>query len=259
MILALHFHLGVLILADTLDAVQHKTAAMNLPINIAMCRLASTRAIVNVINLMLLQDESFTGPGNACLIHKDAYPEHTRNALTRAAYSVLKLYRARSLLKRTAEIMVSTLFSGLDAVAPFSYIPEDLLEKLHSAYGETDLEIRRRRLGGPGSSQETTDTPDIFEEETVKQLDLAGDDPSLIDKSIERHETPRDYANDITIWDDLPEIDFSSITQDWTFEVVPSHFQRALRYRTNLSCKRIVSPSPNLSLSLLIQLELPQR
>lgn len=227
MILALHFHLGVLILADTLEAVQHKTTALKLPINIAMCRLSSTRAIVNLINLMLLQDESFTGPDNARLIHKDPYPEHTRNTLTRAAYSVLKLYNAMSLLKQTAEIMASTLFSGLDALAPFSYAPDGSLEKLHSAYGETDLEIRRRRVGGPSASQEATDAPDIFEEETVKQLGLAEDDPSLIDKSIERHET-REYANDSTTWDDLPEIDFSSISQDWTFEVIPSHSPKLL-------------------------------
>ena len=115
-ILSFHFHLGVLILVDTLEG-QREMMDLNSRIDIGGCRLSSTRAIVNLINLMLQQGECYTGDDAISIILKDPYPEHTRNGLSRAAYSVLNLCGTISLPRQVAEIMASSLFAGLEILS----------------------------------------------------------------------------------------------------------------------------------------------
>lgn len=186
-------------------------------------RLSSTRAIVNLINLILLQVEPYTGDEPSSIILKDPYPEHTRNGLTRAAYSVLKLLGTMSLPMQLAEIMATSLFAGLEILSQISYTAAECLEKLQKVYSEANVSVKRRQtvpseyLSAAASTLSSSITPEIFEEETIQQLGLAGEDPSLVDKTIERYEPdelPREFA-----WYDLTEIDFTTFTQDWAFEV----------------------------------------
>jgi hypothetical protein len=108
--LALHFHLGVLILLDTFEN-QH-SVPLEGTFDISSCRLASTRAIVNLINLMLLHGETCVGDNAYSIILKDPYPEHTRNGISRAASSVLRLIRTLALKKPVGEIMAAPLFTA---------------------------------------------------------------------------------------------------------------------------------------------------
>ncbi|KIW95865.1 uncharacterized protein Z519_02929 [Cladophialophora bantiana CBS 173.52] len=225
LILSLHFHLGVLILVDTLEA-QSGVQVPSQHIDIGECRLSSTRTVVSIINMMLLPPESYNSDDGANLIFKDPYPEHTRNALTRAAYSVLTLFRTMSVSRHAAEIMASSLFTGLEVLTQVSYTAAESLDGLHRAYSETDLVVRHRRADTSAHLTAPLSSPcgnpvshEMFEEETVRQLDLAGDDPSLVKKTIERHENHHRPASDDFAWFDLSEIDFTSTMQDWAFEV----------------------------------------
>lgn len=245
MILSFHFHLGILILVDTLDW-YHQAFPVGLGsiIDIEACRLSSTRGIVTLINLMLSQSDTFAGDDPTSIILKDPYPEHTRNGLSRAAYSVLKLYSSQSLPKQVAEIMASSLFAGLEVLRQISYSASESLHDLYVEYSKCDLLIRRRQpvaatnLTVVPSAYEAALTPELFEEATFKQLDLAGEDPFLVNKTIGRHETheiPDDFA-----WFDLDGADLTFMNQDWSFQV--SIAQKASRVDT-----------ANLSLGLFLQ------
>lgn len=221
-ILSFHFHLGVLIMVDTLDW-QKSIAENSSTIDIARSRLSSVRAIVNLINLMLSQADPFSGDDTTSIILKDPYPEHTRNGLSRAAYSVLILYDAGTLPKQMAEVMSSSLFAGLEVLRQISFTAAESLTDLYQAYSKSDLIIRRRQpeastfLTAVPSAFGPALTPDLFEEETFKQLDLASGDPLLVNKTIGRHEI-HEVADDFA-WFDLDGADFDFMTQDWSFEV----------------------------------------
>lgn len=172
---------------------------------------------------MLSQSDTFAGDDPTSIILKDPYPEHTRNGLSRAASSVLKLYSSRSLPKQVAEIMASSLFAGLEVLRQISYSASESLHDLYMEYSKFDLVIRRRQpvpatnLTVVPSAYEAALTPELFEEATFKQLDLAGEDPFLVNKTIGRHETheiPDDFA-----WFDLDGADLTFMNQDWSFQV----------------------------------------
>ncbi|KAK5181773.1 hypothetical protein LTR44_005973 [Exophiala sp. CCFEE 6388] len=221
LILSLHFHLGVLILVDTLEALPKAHVAGQF-LDVKGYRISSTRTIVNLIHLMLQQTESHNCDATTSIILRDPYPEHTRNALARAGYSVLNLYDSMSISKQAAEIMASSLLAGLEVLTQVSYIAAESLSDLHKVYAESDLVIKRREIADLAhltvlsSAFETSVSPEMFDDETVKQLDLAGEDPRLVDKTIERHEV-HNLTQDF-VWNDFSEIDFSAFTQDWAFE-----------------------------------------
>jgi len=224
-ILSFHFYLGVLVLVDTMET-RPETLDLDPRFNITVWRLSSTRAIVNLINLMLLQGDTYAGDDTTNIILKDPYPEHTRNCLSRAAYSVLHLFNIMALPSQVAEIMASSLFAGLEILTQISYTAAESLDKLYKAYAEGKVLVKRRQTGpsmyltAAASSLDLQVTPQIFEDETVKHLSLAGEDPSLVDKTIERHETQEVLQN--FEWYDLSEIDVTSITHDWAFDVCDS-------------------------------------
>ncbi|OAL22846.1 hypothetical protein AYO22_06754 [Fonsecaea multimorphosa] len=220
-ILALHFHLGVLILVDVLET-QHE-ATTDTFIDIGACKLASTRAIINLTNLMLLQGDADTGAETSSIFLKDPYPEHTRNGLSRAAYSVLHLFREMSVTEQVAEIMAAPLFAALGILSQVSYTAEESLRALRKSFSEADLTVMRLRtefstyLVTAPPDLDLSITPEMFEEETVRELDLAEEDPNLVDKTIGRHEgLEMSYDFD---WFDLEGIDFTSVMHEWDFEV----------------------------------------
>lgn len=221
-ILAFHFHLGVLILVDTLE-IQNEVVTMDTFLDVGSCRLASTRAIVNLINLLLLQGDFHASRDTTSILLKDPYPEHTRNGISRAAYSVLRLTHSVSLTKEIAEIMAAPLFAALEILTRVSYTAAESLSGLTEAYSDANIAILCQRSGlstclaSATPDRDTSITPEVFEEETVRQLDLAGEDPQLVDKTIGRHEN-QEVSYDFD-WFDLEGIDFTSVTQEWAFEV----------------------------------------
>jgi hypothetical protein len=231
-ILAFHFHLGVLILVDTLES-QPKVATVDTLIDIGTCRLASTRAIVNLINLMLLQgaSDAVNDTTTVSIFLKDPYPEHTRNGLSRAAHSVLSLFHSMSITKQVAESMAAPIFATLEILCQVSYTAAESLHGLYKTYSEADLTAMRLRTGlstylaAAPPDLDPSITPEMFDDETVRQLDLAEEDPHLVEKTIGRHET-HDLSYDFD-WFDLEGIDFSSVTNEWAFQVRnPSQWQR---------------------------------
>lgn len=221
-ILAFHFHLGVLILIDFLDE-QAETTATSTCLDAITCRLTSARAIFNLANLVFLQGSTDVEDDTASIILKDPYPEHTRNGLARAAYSVLHLYKYMLLTKQTAENMASPMFGVLEILTQVSYTASESLHNLHRAYTEAGLILAprltdlARHLAAAPPRLNAAVTTETFAEETVNQLDLARDDPLLVDKSIERHEV-NELFHDFEFCD-LEGIDLTSVMHEWTFEV----------------------------------------
>lgn len=196
---------------------------------------------------MLSQGDTFAGDDPTSIILKDPYPEHTRNGLSRAAYSVLKMYTSLSLPKQVAEIMASSLFAGLEVLKQISYSATESLNDLYEEYSKSNLALRRRQpvpstnLTAVPSTHEAALTPELFEEATFRQLDLAGEDPFLINKTIGRHET-NEQADDFA-WFDLDGADLEWMNQDWSFEVSKAlrstSASRRLTLRSGLFLKRI--------------------
>ncbi|KAH8801422.1 hypothetical protein F5884DRAFT_514072 [Xylogone sp. PMI_703] len=221
LVLNLHYHLGVLILVDTLDC-QNEAANIHPQFDSTCYRITSTRSIVNMVNLALQADAYITDNSSSILL-RDPYPEHVSNGLSRAAHSILHLFHLMLIPVQTAEIMASSLFTGLEIMSQVSYSAAESLETLRRLFLEAKLVIKRRpdlpsqQLASTDSiASDSPVTPEIFEQNTVKELGLAIDDPSLVDKSIERHEIkefPLMYA-----WEDLAWVDFSSVVQNWDFE-----------------------------------------
>ncbi|OQV08533.1 hypothetical protein CLAIMM_12789 isoform 2 [Cladophialophora immunda] len=216
-ILALHFHLGVLILVDVLETL-HEVATETF-IDIGACRLSSTRAVVNLTNLMLLQGDADAGAEASSIFLKDPYPEHTRNGISRASYSVLHLFRGMSLTKQVAEIMAAPLFAALGILSQVSYTAEESLRGLRKAYSDADLAVMTgvsTYLVTAPPDLDLSITPEMFEDETVRELDLAEEDPNLVDKTIGRHEA-HEISYDFDCFD-LEGIDFTSVMHEWAFE-----------------------------------------
>lgn len=221
-LLSFHFHMGVLILVDTLD-VQQELSHTDTQFDIVGARMSSVRAIVNLINLTL-QTDVYANDSSTSILLRDPYPEHISNGLSRAAHSILSLFHSMMLPSHTAEVMASSLFSGLEILSQISYTAVGSLAALHPLYADAKLAIKCRQ-SAPSYHLSTTAsvttespvTPELFEEETVRELGLASGDPSLVNKTIKRHEMlelPQD-----PVWDYLPWVDFGSVTQDWGFEV----------------------------------------
>ncbi|OBT67854.1 hypothetical protein VE03_02576 [Pseudogymnoascus sp. 23342-1-I1] len=221
-LLSFHFHMGVLILVDTLD-VQQELSHTDTQFDIVGARMSSVRAIVNLINLTL-QTDVYANDSSTSILLRDPYPEHISNGLSRAAHSILSLFHSMMLPSHTAEVMASSLFSGLEILSQISYTAAGSLTALHPLYADAKLAIKCRQ-SAPSCYLSTTAsvttespvTPELFEEETVRELGLASGDPSLVNKTIKRHEMlelPQDQ-----VWDYLPWVDFGSVTQDWGFEV----------------------------------------
>ncbi|KAK5064329.1 hypothetical protein LTR84_000162 [Exophiala bonariae] len=206
---------------DTLDW-HHEVFQRDLTIDVEAHRLSSTRAIVTSINLMLSQSDTFAGDDPTSIILKDPYPEHTRNGLSRAAYSVLKMYAASALPKQVAEIMASSLFAGLEVLKQISYSATESLNGLYEEYAKSDLTLKRRQpvpstnLTAVPSTYGVALTPELFEEATFRQLDLAGEDPFLVNKTIGRHEV--NEQTDDFAWFDLDGADLEWMNQDWSFQ-----------------------------------------
>lgn len=227
-LLSFHFHLGALILVDTLD-VQCELPFPNNHFDIVCTRLSSTRAIVNLINLTLQTDAYSTNSSSVLL--QDPYPEHISNALSRAAHSILDLFHAMVLPSQTAESMASSLFIGLEILSQVSYTAEGSLVALHPLYADAKLEIKSRHSAPshqlPTRVSMTADSPvtrELFEEETLRELGLATGDPSLVDKTIERHEAA-DMAQILVVQDYPSLVEFDFTTQGWGFEVCIDHAQ----------------------------------
>lgn len=219
----------MLILVDLLD--EHAgTATTACCLDAVTYRLSSTQAIFNLANLVFLQGSFDVEHDTPSIVLKDPYPEHTRNGLARAAYSVLRLYQNMLLTKHIAETMAAPMFGVLDILTQVSYTALESLQNLHRAYSEAGLTIASRstelarHLPAAPSGLNAAVTIETFNEETVNQLDLAGIDPLLVDKSIERHEVNEIFC-DFEFFD-FEGVDVSSVMQEWTFEVRRSEYTR---------------------------------
>ncbi|ETN40865.1 uncharacterized protein HMPREF1541_05145 [Cyphellophora europaea CBS 101466] len=219
--LVLHFNLGVLILADTLVA---GSVALTLDnqVSIDEHRLASTRAVVNVINLVR-QLDSFNMDQPSLLL-RDPYPEHASNCLNRAAKSVLGLVQAATITADAAAIFASALLQGLQIISQISFSASEALPTLLNLLHDNGIPVSAKH----SSSQtpmganvsivlDSAVTPEMLEHETLKELgQQAATDPALVSKTIERHEAAEATPN--FGLDYLQFIDFTAVTGDWDFD-----------------------------------------
>lgn len=218
--------MGVLILSDTI-AVRNTDLSPEHNAHIAEYRMSSTRAVVNLINLVLQMDMHSDGPSSSLLL-KDPYPEHASNCFSRAAHSVLFLFHTNLLTQQVASFMAATLFSGLEIVSQISYSAGEHLAGLRVLYQKNNLNVKHiKPLHFPPHAAETVMTiasdshvtPGMLEDETVKELGYqASADPALVTKTIERHEVIPDHMMFDFGLDYLPWIDSDLLTQEWDFE-----------------------------------------
>lgn len=197
--------------------------------NILGQRLSSARAVVNLVNLILQTDTCNNTPSSLFL--RDPYPEHTGNALFRAANSILSLYNLKLLPQRATERMATVLFSGLHILSQVSRDAAINLSELVGAYSASKLNYKNdfqsttsARLVPKHTAMhvDTRITAEHFEDEVVKELGKqAIVDPSLLNMTIEREETQYNYAD--STMEELQWIDFSSMWQNWIFEVCTAH------------------------------------
>lgn len=219
--LVLHYHLGVLILADTLAA---GSAALGLDeqVSIANHRLASTRAVVNVINLVR-QFDNFN-PDKSSLLLRDPYPEHASSCLHRAAKSVVGLIRSGSITTVIAAVLASALLQGLQIVSQISFSASESLSALATLFQEHGIPLNAKDTSQQAHTEaassillDSSVTPEMLENETLKELGHQAEaDPALVLKSIERHEieTPSPTFG----LGYLQFIDFTAVAGDWDFE-----------------------------------------
>jgi hypothetical protein len=219
-LLAFHFHLGALILVDIIAKEKNMSVADS-DFDINSRRLTSTRAVVNLISLMTMQADAvdIAAQGSAPLILKDPYPEHTRNGLSRSAESVLLMVRDKLITTEVGSAMMAPLFAALDALTQVSYTAEESLLGLKLECAKVSITVSYRKAGWSRRSdtiKTASISQDLFQEETIRQLDLARHDPQLVVKSIERHEV-QDISYDFD-WNDLEGPELFPVMQDWVFE-----------------------------------------
>lgn len=185
--------------------------------------MSSTRAIVNLVNLTLQADGHIRDTSSSILL-RDPYPEHVSNGLSRAAHSILYLFNSRLLTARMAETMASALFTGLQILSQISYSAADAVPTLLALYRDAKLTVMtsesQQSIQLPLATALAPDTPvtlETFENGTLIELGhQASADPSLVNKTIERHEA--EIRTEFML-DDLQWTDFNSVSQDWAFEV----------------------------------------
>lgn len=191
-------------------------------IAVANHRLASTRAVVNVINLVR-QFDSFN-PQDSSLLLRDPYPEHASNTLNRAARSIVSLTSKGTITPAVAAVLASTVLQGLLIVSQISFSAADYLPILTLLFRDHGIltHVPGPLLQDPtnGATSVLLDsaiTSEMLETETLKELgQQAIADPSLVLKSIERHEMPAstpDFGLDY-----LQYIDFTAVAGAWDFE-----------------------------------------
>lgn len=214
--------MGVLILADTLG-LPEIPVAIHTNFNIIDLRMSSTRAIVNLINFTL-QTDGHGRDSSSSILLRDPYPEHVSNGLNRTAHSILYLFNLKLLTARMAETMASAVFTGLEILSQISYSAADAVPALLALYRDAKLTAMTREsqhsiqlpLISP-LSPDTSVTLATFQNGTLIELDQqASADPSLVSKTIERHEAEirTDFMLDSLLW-----TAFNSVSQDWAFEV----------------------------------------
>ena len=221
--LALHFHLGVLILADVL-VVGSATLSPQHAAVLAEHRLSSTRSVVNIANLVRQYDSSNLGISS--LLLRDPYPEHASNCFSRAARSIVNLVGCRVITPPVATVMASALFHGLDTIRHISWSANDSLPALIGLFRDRGITVSSPDLASLHTTSsvnataailDAAVTPEMLESETLKELGVqAVADPSLVTKTIERHEVAEfnmDFGLDYLHW-----IDFTAVMGDWEFQ-----------------------------------------
>jgi len=217
----LHFHLGVLLLADNL-AVSFAALRPEHQASTAGHRLSSTRAVVNVINLVRQYDSA--NPDKSSLLLRDPYPEHASNCFSRAARSVLHLVESGTITRAIATVLAPALFKGLKTIGQISLSASESLAVLTTLFQEHGISpgtINTNEFTFTDSTKsillDSAVTPDMLENETLKELgQQATADPSLVTKTIERHELAEldlDFGLESLHW-----IDFTAVTGDWDFQ-----------------------------------------
>lgn len=184
-------------------------------------RLSSTRAIVNLINLVLQTDDQMDDllPKTSILL-KDPYPEHVSNGLSRAASSLLRLYKHKSLNGNTVEAMSAAVFTGLEILTQVSYSASNSLGDLRGQYDAVQLKYKSRQRLPSACSIPSPIVPESFQDEIVNGLEnQAIADPALVNKSIERHEKLEDMSMSMYIPDDIPWMMDALSGQEWAFNV----------------------------------------
>lgn len=223
--LVIHFHLGILILADSLSAASASLTHED-EITVFNRRLGSVRAIVNVVNLVRQFDS--LNQQQSSLLLRDPYPEHASNALTRAAKSVINLSKGGSIGPAAASVLASALMEGLRLVCRISYSAEQSLNELtalFAAHGillsSSQAQVGANPTNSPAIALDAALTPEMLESSTLRELgQQAAADPSLVEKTIERHELSVSGSTPDFGLDYLQFIDFTAVAGDWDFEDV---------------------------------------
>jgi hypothetical protein len=200
------------------------TTTLDQEVTIANHRLGSVRALVNVINLVRQFDN--LNQQQTSLLLRDPYPEHASNALNRAGKSIVGLLRTETIPASAATVLASSVVQGLRIVRQISFTAAQALDDLAILFRENGLQLQTDYTPHDAAGSATLPialdsavTPEMLENETLRELgQQAVADPSLVLKSIERHEgygsTP-DFGLDY-----LQYIDFSAVARDWDFEDV---------------------------------------
>ncbi|KPI44537.1 uncharacterized protein AB675_8340 [Cyphellophora attinorum] len=220
--LVIHFHLGILILADALDVGLAETT-LEEDATIAKYKLGAVRGIANIINLVRQFDN--LNPQQSSLLLRDPYPEHASTAMLKAAESVVGLMKTQVITTGAASVLASSIMQGLRIVAQISYSAEQAQNNLPSIFQESGVPLASN--GGahgranpvPTVLLDSAVTPEMLGNETLRELrQQAESDPRLVLKTIERHEIP-DSTTDFGL-DYLQYIDFSTVAANWEFDDV---------------------------------------
>lgn len=218
----IHFQLGILILADSLAAGPVQTT-LEEELTIANYRLGSVRSIVNIINLVRQFDN--LNPHRPSLLLRDPYPEHASNAMSRAAKSVVGLVRTEAITVAAASVLASSLMQGLRVVSQISLSASQTLRDLPDLFSASGISTAADSIHVihqavvESMPLDSAITPEMLDSETLRELgQQAASDPSLVLKTIERHETSGatpDFGLDY-----LQFIDFTAVAADWDFDDV---------------------------------------
>ncbi|KAK4941638.1 hypothetical protein LTR10_018516 [Elasticomyces elasticus] len=213
LLLMTHYHMGSLILADTLEYLDSTPEHL---IDPASTRLHACNAIVNALTLAMNYDRySHDDSPYGSRLLLDPTPDLMLEVLCRTGRAGFSLLKHEKIPPHTAQIMLSVVFSALGALSTISVTASFVLTSFEQLSSKENLRVKRDTQGsarGPIANTHNIQLLcrcdsrfiDDFLQETQIQANL---DPLSLDKTIQRYEKskpittpfsePTNHVNDL--------------------------------------------------------------
>ncbi|KAJ9603641.1 hypothetical protein H2200_011827 [Cladophialophora chaetospira] len=197
-LLIAHYHLGALVLADTLDHFDVVPEPLKDP---SLSRLYACNAIVNALNLALNHDR-YSGDDSllGSTLLRDPTPVVMAEVLSRTGRSIFILLESGQIARHTAQFMITVVAATLSVVSQVSATAKHVLESVRELCARNQLELREDSPTQPRASLSAEHVELLsmcdgaFVDDFLHEMQIQASADGSLDRTIARYETAPNSA-----------------------------------------------------------------